>query len=121
MRILGLTAFVLPFVVFACVGSESSAPPASPDSGSLPDRTAPPNNPDTGTGTGETDSGLPDTGTDSTPVSTCPIANDATVAAKLEMSVDDQFKLYVNGALVKEFTGTWDNVQPVDVTLNRNP
>lgn len=121
MRVLGLTAFFVPFVVFACVGSESSSPPATPDSGSLPDRTAPPNNPDTGIGTGETDGGAPDTGTDSSPVSTCPIANDATIAATIEMSVDDNFKLYVNGALAHEFAGTWNNVQTVNVMLNRNP
>src|SRR5690606_8338433 len=39
----------------------------------------------------------------------------------IEMSVDDHFKLYVNGALAHEFLGTWNSVQTINVVLNRNP
>lgn len=125
MRILGLAPFVSIAVVvaaslFACVDSESSDATQTPDGGSLADRTTPPETPDTGSLA--VDSGTPtsDAGND-VAASTCPIANDATVAAQIKISVDDNFKLYVNGVLAREFNGTWTNVQVVDVTLNRNP
>lgn len=106
---------------FACGGSETTSGPTTPDAGKQPDRSVP----------DDIDSGAPDTGVGSdsgsgadandAAVSTCPIPSDATVNAQIKMSVDDHFKLYVNGVLVREFAGTWNNVQTVDVTLNRNP
>lgn len=109
-------AFTVAALAFACGDSEStSAPSTLPEAGS-PDRNAPAS--DSGNPT------QPDAQTNDaadSAVSTCPIANDATVAAQIKVSVDDQFKLYVNGTLMREFTGTWNNVQTIDVTLNRNP
>lgn len=125
MRVLGLAplvsiAVILAASAFACGGSESSDTTPTPDAGPLPDRTTPSDTPDTGFSVPDSGIGPSDTGTD-VAVSTCPIASGATVAAKIEVSVDDNFKLYVNGVLAKEFTGTWNNVQVVDITLNRHP
>lgn len=119
MRIVTAIAFAVPVVLsaFACVDSDSSSPPSSPGApdANAPDRGAP--SPDSGNG------GVPDAGTKDAADATaaCPIADDATVAATIKISVDDNFKLYVNGVLAHEFTGTWDNVQTVNVVLNRNP
>lgn len=122
MRILRLAPFAAVVAVassFACGGSESSSTTPTLDAGALPDRSTPTDPPDAGSPVADSGNGGLDAGDSSTPV--CPIAADATVAATIEISVDDNFKLYVNGVLAKEFTGTWNNVQTVDVTLNRNP
>jgi hypothetical protein len=51
----------------------------------------------------------------------CPIAADETFDATLKISVDDKFKLHVNGTLVKEFDGTWGNVQTETIKLKKSP
>ena len=51
----------------------------------------------------------------------CPIAEDATVDATLAMTVDDNFKLYVNGALIDDAPRVWSSPQSYAIKLFRNP
>jgi hypothetical protein len=106
---------VLGLIAVAC-GSSSDAPS---DSGSgLPDR----RDLDAGPGGGPTGSdagaGILDGSGSST---TCTIDVDATVAATARTSGDDNFELYVNGVLVKDFAGLWTDPQTDAVTLFRHP
>lgn len=129
MRKLGLLSVVPLVLVFvasalgACDDSTSASPATVPEAG-LPDRAAPTAD------SGAVDTGTPppsDSGLDSASdaagdaAKPCPIASNATVAATIKMSVDDNFKLYVNGVLALDFGGFWFNPQTVNITLNRNP
>lgn len=128
MRILAAApfAFFAVLAAFACGDSESSSAPSTPgpSDASTADRPTPGTN-DSGNGgvpdAAPADSAAADAADAAESGTTCPIAADATVAANIEISVDDNFKLYVNGTLVHEFLGTWNNVQNVAVMLNRNP
>ena len=110
MRVVGL----LPFVLAAC----SSASDAPPDSAAgLPDRRNDAGATD-GSSSGGSDGGLLD---GSGPSTVCTIALDATVAGTTRTSGDDNFELYVNGVLVKDFAGLWSEPQTDAVTLFRHP
>jgi hypothetical protein len=51
----------------------------------------------------------------------CAVAEDATVDATLAMTVDDNFKLYVNGVLIDDTPRVWSNPQTYAIKLFRNP
>jgi hypothetical protein len=107
---------LLPFVIFVACGSSGGAP-SDPGSG-LPER----RDRDSGTGGGATDSASDASILDgSDPSTTCTIGLDATFAATARTSGDDNFELYVNGVLVKDFTGLWTDPQTDAVTLFRHP
>lgn len=51
----------------------------------------------------------------------CPIAPDATISGTLKITTDDNFRLYVNGALIDETARLWSSPQTYTVDLYRNP
>lgn len=107
---------LLPFVILSSCGSRADAP-GGPD-GRLPDR----RDRDAGTtdasANGGPDGGILDGSGSST---TCTIAPEEVVAGSLRISGDDNFELYVNGELVKNFTGLWSDPQTDAVKLLRHP
>lgn len=69
------------------------------------------------------DAAPPPTGQDAGKTGCAPSAidPDERVEATLRISVDDEFSLYVNGALVKTFTGLWTSPQTETLSLFRHP
>ena len=51
----------------------------------------------------------------------CTILNDATITGMLKITTDDNYRLYVNGALIDETPRLWSSPQMYTVTLYRNP
>jgi hypothetical protein len=100
-------------LLVAC--GSSSDTPADPG-GELPER----RRSDAGGegGGGGAEGGLLD---GSSPSAVCTIALDAVVAGTIRTSGDDNFELYVNGELVKSFTGLWSEPQTDEVKLLRHP
>jgi hypothetical protein len=102
----------LVLIVAACGSPRDRAPPDL--DAQLPDRSG-------------LDAGPGDAGTleasmvDPGPQTTCTIGVDATVSGTFKISVDDTFKLYVNGTLVQDFAGGWTIPQTDTVTLFRHP
>src|SRR5687767_3697864 len=110
MRVLGLA----PFVVAACVSSSDT--PSDSGTG-LPDRRQDAGATD-GASSGGPEGGLLD---GSGPSTVCTVELDATIAGTTRTSGDDNFELYVNGVLVKNFSGLWSEPQTDAVTLFRHP
>jgi hypothetical protein len=51
----------------------------------------------------------------------CPFAMDATVLGTLKITTDDNFRLYVNGALIDETPRVWSSPQTYMVNVFRHP
>jgi hypothetical protein len=107
---------VLLVATLAACGSSSNTP--SDPGAVLPDRRNPEDGGDGGGWSGGTDASILD---GSGPSTTCTIALDSTVAGTTRTSGDDNFELYVNGVLVKDFPGLWTEPQTDPVTLYRHP
>ena len=110
-------AALLPFVIFVACGSSSDS--SDDPGGRLPDR----RDLDSGTADGPASNGDLDAGIldGNGPSTVCTIGLDATVAGAVRTSGDDNFELYVNGVLVKDFAGVWTEPQTDAVTLLRHP
>lgn len=102
-------------IVAACGSTDGASDPGS----RLPDRR------DLDSGKADAPASNDDGGANildgSGPSTTCTIALDATVAGTVRTSGDDNFELYVNGVLVKDFAGLWTEPQTDAVTLLRHP
>src|SRR5688572_320282 len=104
-------------VIAACDSDSTSAPPDAPDAGPKPDVAT------AQTDTGTTDTGTAtDTGTNVDTAAPCPIGIDATITATIKATTDDNYKLYVNGALIDDVARVWSSPQTYsNITLFRNP
>lgn len=109
----------LPIVLLAVACGSSSDAPSDPGT-NLPNRRT-----DSGTAPEADAAVTPDAGggilDGSGPATVCTIGLDATVAGTTRTSGDDNFELYVNGVLVKSFSGLWSDPQTDTVTLFRHP
>jgi hypothetical protein len=115
------SVLVTGFAVLAAVGATPSCgsgddPDGSPRDAGAREGAAPVRT-DAGSGVGP----AREAGAQVTPGPSCDVAADATLAATVSVAVDDRFVLYVNGALVKAFDGTWQSPQTDAVTLFRHP
>lgn len=106
---------LLPFVILASCGSSSDSGDPGPN---LPNRLRQDGGATDGGPGGGPDAGILDGSGTST---TCTLALDAVVAGSARTSGDDNWELYVNGELVKNFTGLWTEPQTDEVKLFRHP
>lgn len=101
--------------IVACGEDGGGASTSSPDGGiALPDGDAPTKPPDAS-------KLVSDAAPDTAPAAACAIALDSIVQGTLRMTADDDYALYVNGALVDDAVRLWTSPQTYTVSLFRHP